>query len=293
MHIPLRYYWQQLKDIVYRHFHWTPNILSTKEAVDFIIENHASLSRFGDGELKVMYGGDINFQPAHPLLQQRLREVIQSQELLVGIPDVFENLGRYCPFDQKFWRYHLCWNRSRWFSLLKAEQKYVSTFLSRFYSIDYDCRKAELRLTELKRLWRDRDILIIEGQDSKLGVGNDLFSCAKSIRRILCPSKNAFAHYDSIVEAAKSHTSPTDLIILALGPTASVLSYDLHKSGFQALDLGHIDIEYEWYLMKATQKEPIRGKFSNEAYLESRIEHEVVGQIKDSVYLNQIVCSIL
>ena len=37
------------------------------------------------------------------------------------------------------------------------------------------------------------------------------------------------------------------LFILALGPMATVLAYDLARLGYRALDLGHIDIEYEWF----------------------------------------------
>ena len=50
------------------------------------------------------------------------------------------------------------------------------------------------------------------------------------------------------------------LILIALGPTATVLSYDLNKLGYQAIDIGHADIEYEWYLRKAKKKIPIKNK---------------------------------
>ena len=45
--------------------------------------------------------------------------------------------------------------------------------------------------------------------------------------------------------------------------------------GYQALDVGHIDIEYEWYLRKATNKIPIEGKYVNEA-----------GGIKEKIEIN-------
>ena len=46
--------------------------------------------------------------------------------------------------------------------------------------------------------------------------------------------------------------SPNEyLILLALGPTATVMAYNLAQKGYQAIDIGHIDIEYEWYRMGA------------------------------------------
>ncbi|MCG8708354.1 DUF1792 domain-containing protein [Brenneria sp. 4F2] len=37
------------------------------------------------------------------------------------------------------------------------------------------------------------------------------------------------------------------VVIIILGPTAKILSYDLGCFGYQALDLGHIAKSYDWY----------------------------------------------
>jgi hypothetical protein len=41
------------------------------------------------------------------------------------------------------------------------------------------------------------------------------------------------------------------LILISLGPTATVLAYDLAKLGYWAIDIGHIDNEYEWLKLEA------------------------------------------
>lgn len=294
VHIPIRYYLQQLYDLVYRTFVWKPSIMPVENTVNYIISNHASIARFGDGEFKLIQGGSINFQPYHPVLSNRLREVLfaNSSDLLIGIPDVFEHLERYCPFDQKFWRQHLCWNRHRWYQLLTRKHTYANTFLSRFYSIDFNKNLASRRILEVQRLWNNRNLLIVEGQDTKMGVGNKLFNNAKSIRRILCPSKNAFSQYNLILSSIVQYVDSDSLIIMALGPTATILAYDLSQLGLQALDLGHLDLEYEWYQQGTTQKEPIIGKFSNEVFLEHRTPQEVVGSIDSIDYSRQILCVI-
>ena len=46
----------------------------------------------------------------------------------------------------------------------------------------------------------------------------------------------------------KQKLSKNKLILIALGPTATVLSYDLYKLGYHVIDIGHADIEYEWFL---------------------------------------------
>lgn len=38
-----------------------------------------------------------------------------------------------------------------------------------------------------------------------------------------------------------------------------MLSYELAKLGYQAIDLGHLDIEYEWFRMGAKGRVPIKA----------------------------------
>ena len=116
----------------------------------------------------------------------------------------------------------------------------------------------------MKKIWKNKDICIVEGEETHLGEGNDLFDNAGKITRVLAPSKNAFNEYDNILKKIDD-TKKCDLYLIALGPTATVLSKDLCKSGKHALDIGHIDIEYEWMLQKAKKKQKIQGKYVNEA----------------------------
>ena len=141
----------------------------------------------------------------------------------------------------------------------------------------------------IKLIWEKRDILIIEGEKSRLGIGNDLFNNSKSIKRILCPAENAFNVYDKILEHAKK-IDKSFLILLALGPTSSILAYDLYKLGYQVIDAGHIDIEYEWYLRKATKRISIDNKYVNEIsgnkfkfghFNDTKYNEEIISTIKN------------
>ena len=73
------------------------------------------------------------------------------------------------------------------------------------------------------------------------------------------------------------------LILIALGPTATLLSYNLAKEGYQALDIGHFDIEYEWFLRGASKKEKIENKYTNEVEGGNSID-----DIHNERYNNQI-----
>ena len=54
-------------------------------------------------------------------------------------------------------------------------------------------------------------------------------------------------------------------VLIALGPAATVLAYDLYQAGYQAIDIGHLDIEFEWFLHKSDKRELIPGKYVAEA----------------------------
>lgn len=290
-----RWEWHKHFDRVYRRCVKAPHILSYEECVDYILGHRASVSRMGDGELSVIYGGELGFQRRSAALGEKLKWVMtqDSPTLLLCVPDIFDNLEKYNDVEKGFWEAHNYFNRRKWYKLLIKNKVYGNAFLSRFYAMEFNQVLAAQRVALLKKLWAGRDIIFVEGKDTKMGVGNDLFDGAKSIRRVLCPAKDAFSAYDAILKciAGQEHRD-NDLYILALGPTATALAADLHNMGLQALDMGHMDIEYEWYRMGAKEKVPVTGKFSNEAFILGFAGEAVVGTLNDDEYKRQIIADL-
>lgn len=264
------------------------NIKDIDESIDYLIKHKVSLARFGDGEFKIINSKKIGFQETNNVLANRLREVLNSNEegIMICIPGTFLKTDDMVYGSKIYWDTYLKENRMELYKSLNLKKVYYNTQMTRLY-IDYkDKSKVEDRFEKLKSIWKNRDIIIVEGKFSKLGVGNDLFRGANSISRIICPSRNAFNKYDEILEAVKN-IDKDKLILIALGPTATVLAYDLHLLGYQALDIGHIDIEYEWFLIKATEKVAIENKYVNEV-LEGRITESE----NDEEYLKEILFEI-
>ena len=77
------------------------------------------------------------------------------------------------------------------------------------------------------------------------------------------------------------------MILIALGPTATILAYDLAKEGYQAVDIGHMDIEYEWYLRKADRKIDIENKAVNE--VSGVVDKEIKDEELKKMYESQII----
>ena len=78
------------------------------------------------------------------------------------------------------------------------------------------------------------------------------------------------------------------MILITLGPTATILAYDLAMQGYQAIDLGQVDNEYEWFLRHATERIVIEGKSVSELAW-YRIPET---QIYDDRYETQIIAHV-
>lgn len=274
-------------DTMYQKVVPPPKIVSIEETIKHIIKTHCAVSRLGDGEIKIANGKALAFQTRQPLLQRKMQEVlsIPIPNHIVCLPDIFIDLSIYNTEASNHWKLHLAFYRKSWYKYINRKRKYYNAFISRCYMIFADKAQSAYYFKLIQQIWEAKDVLLIEGEKSRLGVGNDLFDNAKSIRRILAPNKDAFDYYDAIMNAVQNYASDADIILLALGPTATVMAYDLARKGFQAIDIGHVDIEYEWYKMGAMHKVPIPNKYVNEAGAGAG-----VGDIDDIKYKNEIVC---
>ncbi len=281
-----------IKGFLQRFYHWQPHILTETQSISKIISTKKSLTRFGDGEFGIIYNQGNGFQSANHQLSERLKEVLSNQleNLLIGLPNVFGKMEDMANKPAHYWYINLGKNRKRYLKLINKKQEYLDSNMSRFWTAYKDRKKAPKIVAEFKKLWEKRDIIFIEGEYSRLGVGNNLFNNAHSIHRILCPAENAWSKYDEILSAVTeiSKDYPEALYILALGPTATVLAYDMCKMGLWAVDLGHIDIQYEYMLRNANEKITIPGKYVNE----NPNGKNVTDEILTKAYIQSILCII-
>jgi len=248
-----------------------PYVVDVESTIDFVIKNHVSVSRFGDGELRWMIGEETGygFQQSDKLLALRLRSVLESNipNHIVCIPNVFGNTKYLIPGNRVAWDIHKLKYGKKWLSLMDSEKTYYDSNMTRFY-IDYnDKTLSEHLFNKIKLLWDNRPVLIVEGEFTRFGYQNDLLANSTKVLRIQCPAENAFSLYETIEKKVceTRQTLPEDtLILVALGPTATVLAADLAKKGFQTVDIGHLDLEYEWFLKGAKERINLDDRYVNE-----------------------------
>lgn len=266
---------------------WFPKVLELDQTLRKVIDEKCSLARYGDGEFELMAGRNMSFEFANSEMALRLKNILANPDprCLNCVPNVFASLGRYRTSEANLWRKAALWMRPILRETAK-DQVFGDTQTSRPYLGVGNGERAEEIFGLWKELFSRKDVLIVEGRFSRLGVGNDLFEGAKSIKRIWCPAKGAYAKYDEIKEAVLKYATKDTLIVMALGATATILAYDLAKLGYWAVDAGHVDVEYMWMKIGAKDKVAIPGKYVNEAIG----GHEMVAVNDEVERLNVVYC---
>lgn len=272
-----------------------PTIMEFDETVNYIIDNKVSVSRFGDGEFQWIFQNrsERNFERNSLELSQSLLSVLRNdnEKLLVCIPKVFSGISQYNMQAREYWGICIGLYGMNWLKILNKDKIYADTQFTRPY-MDYKSKShVNMKFELLKKIWNDRNVLIVEGDKSRFGIGDDLLAGAKSIKRILAPSENAFESRNKIYKIVLKHvkTENDTLVLLSLGPTATVLASELTGDGVQAIDIGHLDIEYNWFLRKATKKEAIEGKYVNEIVKKGYQVDDIANNTLNSIYQSQIV----
>lgn len=245
-----------------------PKIMSIEETLLTIIHDRVSISRYGDGELSIMCGGSIRFCHQNEELRQKLIEVTNNpiSHHIVCLPPMLQSLKGLTPRPKRYWKNILAVEYRLWFKFVYNQRIYGNTFISRFFMDFQDQKSAQHAIDLWKKVWNNRDCIIVEGCNTRMGMGNSLFENAKRIRRILCPPIDAYNRYTEILTAVKDCYNKADnsIVLIALGPVATILAYDLCKVGIQSIDTGHLDIEYEWFLKNSPLKINIPNKAVNE-----------------------------
>lgn len=273
-----------------KFFYKVPNVLSRENTLKQLINSNKSLARYGDGELNMINYYNIGFQNYDQKLSNRLKEIILSlnDDCYIAIPESLNSLKNFKLKAKLAWM-QLIGGHFKYYNKYLIKDIYLNSQITRPY-LDYKTSiDLEAYFQEFKKIWLNKRILIVEGEYSRLGLGNDLFDNVHCCKRLITLSKNAFSKYDEIYEYIILNKTNYDLILIALGPTATVLAYDLSKD-IRALDLGHFDIEYEWFKNKVTKKENVKGRVINEV-INSNLEELDYKLLKK--YQDQIIYRIL
>ena len=259
-------------------------VMSIGDTIRSVRDKNLSIVRFGDGELTIIRGRKSTTQEYNPILAEKLETVLRTQEdgFLIAVMDIFAGgaLKQYTDASKLFWMEHLFFYRQYYRRYLRKDCTYGNTFFSREYLTLRDHSQCSEWFHDLKEIWKDKKILILEGRESLNGVGNDLFAGASQISRIIVPATNCFDRYEQILKLCKSRTC--DMVLLSMGAAAKPMALDLFPLGYRVLDIGNLNMEYVAYQLQIDDKAKLKEKMSQ------RNEQNK----KNEIYKSEIVATI-
>lgn len=225
------------------------------ETIDVLLNTEKSMVRFGDGEIVMIKGGDLMLQKASPEIAEGLAGILAYpyDDLIVTIPGIFETLSDHHRESRQFWKDHLLFCRKTYEKYCDPDRIYYSTFVSRCYYYAADRSGCSAQFAKIRKIWENRDIVVVEGERTHNGVGNDLLDTARSIERIICPPSNAYEAIPAILDACTAYGKDR-LFLLSVGVAAKFLTVELFGQGYRVLDIGNLDMEYEWFVRRAPGK---------------------------------------
>ena len=217
--------------------------LTLIETLKVLKQKRISLIRYGDGEFVLMFDEKpICFQQYSPDIKKDLfvayNESINSSHILVALPhfDKDEDLDKDL-YMKAFW----IKNEKNMTNLISKAEAYGNSYITRpeFFSLHH--KKA---VSLWRKVWKNEDLVIITGKNSRFNTIPELFDSAKSINYIYSEPVNAYEsiNMDEITNVINKQTS---LVVIALGPMGTILSHKLAMLGYWALDIGHISNSYE------------------------------------------------
>lgn len=202
-----------------------PKVVHEFETIKKLQEGF-SISRYGDGELKLMTGSEYIREKANHALGREMRDILAKPHpnCLVGIWP----LNTQSPKCKSMTRH-----KQRYLPLLSPKVKYYSSLITRPDSAPWiGTREYAL---EFQKLWAKKRVALLceetGGARRALGI-----EAAANIAHIACTRHGAYAHIDEYESAILG--TQADIAILSCGPTASCLANRLAGHGMQAIDFG-------------------------------------------------------
>lgn len=206
------------------------------ETVEHLARTKQSFTRFGDGEIQIMLrpGYNLAFQKNSPELAQHLRKVAVNpvEGLLIGFPHMFRENPDWSRVWVDTWR--------QFAPLISQHTLFGDAHVTRpFY---FGSTGAE-GVKAWRSVWENESITVVTGKDSRFEFIPELFDSAGPTKVMESLATNAYSDVPRLLQELASDTS--DVILVALGPAGTVLTYELAVAGRRAIDVGHINASYQ------------------------------------------------
>lgn len=222
-----------------------PDVIPPIDTIKELQNSSKSIARFGDGEIFVINKTGIAFQEYNPELGQKLFNILKNNQdnLLLGInyhyfyPE-YNTIGS-SNLAKEFYIKNIPNLRRDLLKIINLNSKYCSADL-------YLAKYKEEAFIESKKIWDNKEIVIVTCENLIKNIKYNIYSNAKDIKYIFIPNKNCYSETQYVYQEIEKY-GKDKIYILQAGPSATVWASELANMGYRALDLGHLQKLYDFY----------------------------------------------
>ncbi len=226
-------------------------VLGRDESLEQLTRMPKSFIRFGDGEINLMLGKGQPFQEYNKDLVDILYRALEEPER----DDLYICLNHeyYSPqivHDDYLFREYIRrygYDFRRFLAMYcNKEKTYLDAGMIGFPMLYFQSRKeqAESHFARWKRIFRDRDVVVVAGKGIWDDLSYNIFEEAKTTTIIHGLPRHAWREHDKLMSRIINETSKDHLIVFSLGMAGKAMIYELTSMGYQAWDMGHINKYY-------------------------------------------------
>lgn len=209
-----------------------PRVMSEWDTMEAAV-NGSSIARFGDGELRLCHGGKHIAQVASLALEDELKIILAHASDDVNVLPCIPNAN--APNGKP-----VMWGPTRY-----SAPEYVELYKSGVYGSSFVTRPDSAPWIDTDEYW-NLTCKLCNGKDVILVIGTRGGSIthldnANSVEIIYGPERDAYAEVDKLeAQITERHGFWPRVVIICLGPAATILAWRLGKKGIHAVDVGHV-----------------------------------------------------
>ena len=218
-----------------------PKVLNEKDTFKLVRDKKMNLARYGDGEFKLARGASIRLQSGSKEIQYHMQNILMNPNpnVLPAIQNIYDPklFNMLPPGKKKFWQ---TYKSPEILKFIDPGRVYGSSFVGRKDNAPWiSCDD----ILEWRTLWEDQVVISVVGH-VKWDI--DIIDNTKKKITINGPPSEAFSEFDTIYKKIKDAWEKENayVVVLHLGPTATILANELAKDGIWAIDLGSWQFNY-------------------------------------------------
>lgn len=226
------------------------HIHDEKKTMDKIYNEKCSICRYGDGEIYHLFRDNPKYGSGGQSCSSEFRNKLinifdnKNKKILIGFSGYFD----HDDIIEKNYIYKLSKGTERFIEKYKVKllKEFPSILNTKLYSAEIS-RLQQLKeenknyvINIFNKLFNENECIFIGNEHVINLIKKKYKNLFKKIEFIPAPKSNAYESYGIIINEIFATKNITEkLILISLGPTATIMSFELAQQGYWTIDIGH------------------------------------------------------